>query len=172
MNPDRLQKARDLVANLQDIKGQLYKIASPVEVGLIRDLLDYESRENLSDDARDRMETIKAYLQEEDTYKTKPAKPVGDIQPLQSQGPEVNNEIAKKWAEEAVAALDYLAAGLPPLETIKSIKVVDGYAPMLARTAQAEALKKAKEAAIAKALAKLGRAPWYKRLWAWITRKG
>ena len=170
MNPERFQKARDLVVNLQDIQGQLYKIASPLEVGLIRDLLDYESRDTLSDDARDRMETIRAYLREEDTYKSKPAKPVGDLQPLPPLTPDQQIELAAKWAEDAVASLDRITAGLPV--GIKSIKVVDGYGPMLERTAQAEAFKKAKEEAIAKALAKLTRPAWYKRLWAWITRKG
>jgi beta-glucosidase-like glycosyl hydrolase len=170
MNQDRFEKARDLVVSLQDIQSKLYKVASPLEVGLIRDLLDYESRDTLSDDARDRMETIRAYLREEDTYKNKPAKPVGDIQPLPSPGVEAHNEIAKKWAEEAVKSLDIIASGLP--KEIKSIKIVDGYGPMLERTAAAEAFKKAKEDAIAKALAKLTRPAWYKRLWAWITRRG
>lgn len=170
MNPERFQKARDLVVNLQDIQGQLYKLASPLEIGLIRDLLDYESRENLQEEDLYRMETIKAFLREEDTYKKKPAKPVGDLQPLPPPTSEQQNELAAQWAREAIESLDRITAGLPL--AVKSISVVDGYGPMLERTAQAEAFKKAKEEAIAKALAKLTRAPWYKRFWAWITRKG
>lgn len=185
MNPERLQKARDLVTALQGTEVELAKVASPVETRLIREMLGYETRESLTETDQERLAIIRSFLTEEDDYKRRPAKPMGDFQPIPAKTVDEQNAIATKWAMDSASGAipqtlenvlmgSMLAhmIGVPDDQIPSGLKfeTVDGYKPMLARAAAAERMEKLRKDAIDKALARLNRKPWYQRLALWLKR--
>jgi hypothetical protein len=188
MNPERFEKAKGLVVSIQDAETQLRKVASGFEVSLIRDLIDYEGREEpLSQEERERKELIAGFLAEEDTYKGRQTKPLGLMQPLPPQTAEEQNATATKQAMESAARagdpegsidnvlMAYMTAHLLGINTQDlpaklKFEVVDGYGPMMARQAKAALLEQIKQKALERAAYRFNN-PWYKRLWNWVARK-
>lgn len=170
MNPERLTKCRELVTQIEGLRDQLALVASSGEINLVKLLIHYEDlgSERTSDD-QERLELLREQLSENPPYK-KVSKPTGPIQPLAKPTTKEFNRMSAVQAAANVQALDDMLVGWGLDTPGVQFQLVDGYGPMLERTAQRTRLAAAKAKAIADVEARMARAVWYKRVWAFLNK--